>query len=476
MKPLLINGRWQTTSSGIENINPSDTTDVIDIHAQAGIAETQEAIAAARKAAPGWAATTPQQRHDLLARVSAEIMSRRDQIGTLLSREEGKTRAEGIQETVRAAHIFSYFAAEALRITGDHLASVRPGIDIDVMRHPVGVIGIITPWNFPLAIPAWKIAPALCYGNTVVMKPAELVPGCAWVLADILHRAGVPAGVFNQVYGPGTIVGQTLLDDPLVDAISFTGSRATGARIAMACAQHMRKVQLEMGGKNPLIILDDADLDNAVECFIDGSFRSTGQRCTASSRIIVTQDIHNRFIEAALERMRALKVGHALNEDTDIGPVVDQDQRDQNERYVEHARQEGGNLRHGGHALERATKGFYFEPAMITDTTPHMTINQEEVFGPVASIIRARDFDEAMNIANDTAFGLCAGICTQSLKYASHFKQQAKAGMVMVNLPTAGVDYHVPFGGSKASSYGPREQGRYAAEFYTAIKTAYTAP
>ncbi|MEM8800862.1 MAG: aldehyde dehydrogenase family protein, partial [Pseudomonadota bacterium] len=319
-------------------------------------------------------------------------------------------------------------------------------------------------------------APALCYGNTVVFKPAELVPGCAWALADILHRAGVPAGVFNLVIGPGSVVGQSMLDSPKVDAISFTGSVNTGAIVAKASLPHLRKIQLEMGGKNPIVVLDDADLELAVTIATDGAFFSTGQRCTASSRLIVTEGIHDRFVAALAERVSALRVGHALAEDTQIGPVVDETQLAQDLDYIAFARNQGGVLRAGGEVVTRETNGYFLQPALITETVPDMRINREEVFGPVASVIRVRDYDEALHVANDTEFGLSAGICTTSLKYASDFKRKAQAGMVMVNLPTAGVDYHVPFGGRKGSSFGPREQGSYAAEFFTTVKTSYTLP
>ncbi|MEM9331458.1 MAG: aldehyde dehydrogenase family protein, partial [Pseudomonadota bacterium] len=338
------------------------------------------------------------------------------------------------------------------------------------------VIGIITPWNFPIAIPAWKIAPALCFGNCVVFKPAELVPGSAWEITDILNRAGLPPGVLNLTVGSGAVVGQELVENADVDAISFTGSQQTGHRIAQACISRMAKFQLEMGGKNPLIVLDDADLDVAVDCATNGAFFSTGQRCTASSRLIVTQDIHNRFVDALVERIRKLKVDHALEPSTEIGPVVDQAQLEQDIEYIEIARKEGGRLRTGGEVLSRKTNGFYFSPALIADTTNNMRINREEVFGPIASVIRVKDYEEALAVANDTESGLSAGICTTSLKHASHYKRNAQAGMVMVNLPTAGVDYHVPFGGRKNSSYGAREQGSYACEFFTTVKTAYTFP
>lgn len=476
MKPLLIGGAWTTTSHAIENVNPSDTSDVIDLYAQAGRAETQQAIAAAQSAFPSWAYSTPQQRHDILKAAGDEILARKDEIGTLLSREEGKILSEGIAETARAGQIFQFFAGEALRLTGDVLPSVRPGISVEVTREPVGVVGIITPWNFPIAIPAWKIAPALCFGNTVVVKPAELVPGCAWVLADILHRAGVPAGVLNLVNGPGSVVGQSMLEDDRVDAITFTGSQPTGARVAAASSARMRRYQLEMGGKNPLVVLDDADLEIATNVALDGAYYSTGQRCTASSRLIVTEGIHGRFVEALAEKLRAARVGHALDQDTRIGPVASREQLEQDRQYIENARRQGATLRSGGDVPVRQTDGFFLNPALFTETTPDMQINREEVFGPVASVIRVRDYDEALDVANDTEFGLSAGICTTSLKYASDFKRKSQAGMVMVNLPTAGVDYHVPFGGRKASSFGPREQGSYAKEFFTIVKTAYTAP
>jgi acyl-CoA reductase-like NAD-dependent aldehyde dehydrogenase len=355
--------------------------------------------------------------------------------------------------------------------------SVRPGVGVEVTREPVGVVGLITPWNFPIAIPAWKLAPALAYGNAVVLKPADLVPGSAWALADILARAGLPAGVLNLVMGRGSEVGQVLLDDKRVDAISFTGSVATGRRIASACVARMAKFQLEMGGKNPMVVLDDADLDVAVAAAVNSGFFSTGQRCTASSRLIVTAGIHDRFVAAVAERMKTLKVDDARKSGTDIGPVVDEKQLAQDLEYIGIGKNEGAKLVAGGEAVAKnadGAPGWYLKPALFTETTAAMRINREEIFGPVVSVLRVKDYEEALAMANDTEFGLSAGIATTSLKHATHFKRQSQAGMVMVNLPTAGVDYHVPFGGRKGSSYGPREQGRYAAEFYTTVKTAYT--
>ena len=473
---LYIGGAWVEGASVARNLNPSDLDDVIGEYAYADRELTRRAIEAARAAAPAWKASGFQQRADILDRIGNEILARREELGRLLSREEGKTLAEGIGEVARAGQIFKFFAGECLRPGGEALPSVRPGIGVEITREPVGVVALITPWNFPIAIPAWKIAPALAFGNCVLFKPADLVPGSAWALAEIISRAGVPAGVFNLVMGRGSVVGETLLEAPEVDAVSFTGSVETGRHIAAVCAASMKKFQLEMGGKNPLVVLDDADLDNAVSCAIQGAFYSTGQRCTASSRLVVTAGIHDRFVEAMIAAMKDLVVGHALEEGTQIGPVVDQNQLDQDLRYLEIGQQEGAKLAFGGRTLERPTRGFFLEPALFVETRNDMRINREEIFGPIASVIRVADYEEALAVANDTRFGLSSGICTRSLKHAAHFRAHAEAGMVMVNLPTAGVDYHVPFGGRKASSYGPREQGRYAAEFYTTVKTAYTLP
>jgi aldehyde dehydrogenase (NAD+) len=320
------------------------------------------------------------------------------------------------------------------------------------------------------------MAPAIAYGNTVVIKPADLVPASTWTLVDILARAGLPKGVLNLVMGRGSVVGQEILDSPDINALTFTGSIQTGRKVAEASVKQMRKFQLEMGGKNPLVIVDDADLKTAIEVAANGGYFQTGQRCTASSRVIVTAGIHDRFVKGLTERIQSIVVDHALKDGVHVGPVVDQSQLDQDESYIKIAREEGGKLAFGGERLKRDTPGFYLQPALFTDTTPAMRINREEVFGPVVSVIRVKDYDEALAVANDTPFGLSSGICTTSLKYATHFKRNSEAGMVMVNLPTAGVDYHVPFGGRKGSSYGPREQGRYAQEFFTTVKTAYTLP
>ena len=470
-----INGEWKQAPQAAPNLNPSNTADVVGEYGRADEAQVRTAIAAARAAAPAWNRSGIQSRADILDKIGNEILARKDELGTLLSREEGKTKPEGIGEAARAGYIFKFFAGETLRLAGELLPSVRPGLKVEITREPVGVAGIITPWNFPIAIPAWKIAPALAYGNCVVFKPADLVPGCAWALSEIIARSGLPAGVFNLVMGRGSVVGEILSTDPGIDAVSFTGSVSTGKRVAQNCAARLAKVQLEMGGKNPQVVLDDADLDSAVNVSIQSAFFSTGQRCTAASRLVVTEGIHDRFVKAVVEKLKTLKIDDALKDGTDIGPVVDPSQLEQDLKYIELGKKEGAKLT-GGARLKRATEGYYLEPALFTETTSQMQINRDEIFGPVASVIRVKDYEEALKVANDTPFGLSSGIATTSLKHAEHFKRNSAAGMVMVNLPTAGVDYHVPFGGRKGSSYGPREQGRYAAEFYTVVKTVYVNP
>jgi aldehyde dehydrogenase (NAD+) len=340
-------------------------------------------------------------------------------------------------------------------------------------RQPLGVVGLITPWNFPIAIPAWKSAPALAFGNTVVMKPASLTPAIVHVMAEILVEAGVPKGVFNLVFG-GAAAGTALVKDPRVAAISFTGSQGVGFGIGKLAMERNARVQLEMGGKNPLVVLDDAEFDRAVQCALDGAFFASGQRCTASSRIIVTEGIYDRFINALAERVKALKVGDALDPSTNIGPVSSESQLKTSLDYVGIASREGGRLLTGGQALKLEKPGYYFAPALLVDTRQEMRINCEEVFGPVASVLKVKDYDEALAVANAGEFGLSAGICTTSLKYAHHFVRHVRAGVTMTNLPTAGIDYHVPFGGTRKSSYGPREQGAAAIEFYTVTKTSYT--
>ena len=470
----LIGGQWVKGTAYSPNINPSNLADVIGEYTQGDASHVEAAVAAATAAFPAWATGGIQARSDALDKIGTEILARKDELGTLLAREEGKTKPEGIGEVTRAGQIFKFFAGECLRLSGELTPSVRPNISVEITREPVGVVGLITPWNFPIAIPAWKIAPALAFGNCVVLKPADLVPGSAWALSEIISRSGIPAGVFNLVMGRGSVIGNALVGHPGIHAISFTGSVGVGRNIALECVKNHKKVQLEMGGKNPQVVLDDADLNQAVELSVQSAFYATGQRCTASSRLIVTEGIYPKFIEAMKTRMTKITVGDALASGTDIGPVSSSSQLDQDLEYVQIGKNEGATLAIGGERLKLATDGFYMAPALFSETQASMRINREEIFGPVASVIRVKDYEEALFTANDTEFGLSAGIATTSLKYATHFKRHSQAGMVMVNLPTAGVDYHVPFGGRKGSSYGPREQGKYAQEFFTTVKTAYT--
>lgn len=469
----LINGAWITGETRSENRNPSDTGDLVGLYAQASEDQVDEAVRAAVTALPGWSGAGIQARSELLDRIADLIFARKDNIGHMLAREEGKTLSEAVGETVRAGQIFRFFAAEALRVSGDALDSVRAGVDVEVRREAVGVVGLITPWNFPIAIPAWKIAPALAYGNTVVFKPADLTPGSAHLLAQIIHEADAPPGVFNLVMGRGSVVGEAIVAHPGVNAVSFTGSVPIGRSLAVKAAQGLKKVQLEMGGKNPMVVMEDADLDLAVTACVNGAFYSTGQRCTASSRLIVHEAIHDAFVEKLSAAAMALRVGDALDPDTQMGPVVSARQLAGNLDYIALAASEGAEVI-GGEPINGPRPGHYQRPSLFVNATNDMRSSREEIFGPCASVIRVNDFDEAVSIANDTEFGLSSGICTGSLRYAREFKRRSTAGMVMINLPTAGVDYHVPFGGRRGSSYGSREQGRYAAEFYTSVKTAYS--
>jgi len=469
----LIDGAWVPGDHLTENRNPSDLSDLIGQYAAATAADVDRAACAAAAALPAWQAKGPLARAELLDRIARRVETEAEVIGRMLAREEGKILPEAIAEVRRAAQIFRFYGGEALRIAGEALASVRPGVDVTITREPLGVVGLITPWNFPAAIPAWKVAPALAYGNAVLLKPAELVPGTAHHLARIIHEEGCPAGIFNLVMGPGSVVGRAMVDHPLIAGLSFTGSVPTGRAIALAGAATMKKLQLEMGGKNPMVVLDDADLDLAVAACLNGAFFSTGQRCTASSRLIVQAGIHDAFVARLTEAMLALRVGPALAEDSQIGPVASAPQLRGNLDYVDLARAEGCTVI-GGEALNGPTEGYFQRPALFLGARNDMRVAREEIFGPCAAVIKVADFDEALSVANDTPFGLSAGICTASLKHARAFREGARAGMVMVNLPTAGVDFHVPFGGTKGSSLGAREQGRHAAEFFTTLKTAYS--
>ena len=470
-----IAGEWVAGETAIENRNPSDVTDIIGSYAQASTAQLDTAFDAARAAQKIWSRTGLEARQTILMQIGNALMARADELGELLSREEGKPRAEGRGEVYRAGQFFTYYAAEVLRQMGDNADSVRPDIEIDVRRDPVGVVAVVSPWNFPTATAVWKIAPALAFGNAIIWKPANLVPASAVALAEIIASTDLPTGLFNLVMGAGSSIGDALVTSAAIDAITFTGSVETGRRIAAGAIANMTRMQMEMGSKNALAVMDDADIDLAVACAVNGAYGGTGQKCTASSRIIVHDAVHDQFVDKMLAATKALQVGHALEEGTQIGPVVSDTQLAENLDYVALAKSEGGEILCGGERLSLAHDGFYMAPCLVAGTQNDWRVNREEMFAPIACIMRARSYDEALNIVNDTPFGLTAGIITKSLARASHFRRNADTGCVMVNLPTAGTDYHVPFGGRGDSSYGPREQGQYAVDFFTSVKTAYIA-
>jgi aldehyde dehydrogenase (NAD+) len=471
----LVAGEW-IDGPVRPNHNPSDLDDVVSQYTAADAATASAAVEAAVAAAPAWQQFPVPERIAVLERVGAAILERSEELGRLLAREEGKLLAEARGEVVRAGQTFRYYAHQLLQPQGELYASVRPGAEAEVRRRPLGAVGVITPWNYPMAIPAWKIAPALAYGNTVVFKPAELVTASAGELAEILAGAGLPDGVFNMVLGSGRVVGQELLASTRLDGISFTGSAGTGKHVALQCIENGNKrFQLEMGGKNPLVVLVDADLDVAVRCALDGAFFSTGQRCTASSRLVVDARVHDEFVTRLAAATEELRVGPALDPDSQLGPVVDAGQLEQDLDYIGIGQREGAEVAAGGGLAQDAGNGHYLRPTLLTGVRNEMRVAQEEIFGPVAGVIRVDGFDEALAVANDTNFGLSSGVVTTSLRHATEFKRRSAAGIVSVNLPTAGTEMHLPFGGLRGSNHGPREQGALARDFYTQPVTCYTA-
>lgn len=468
-----IAGAWTSGTSEVENRNPSDLSDVIGLFTQASNDQLEVTLDRAAAAQAEWAAYGMERKQTVLMAIGNELMARAEELGRLLSREEGKPLAEGKGEVYRAGQFFTYYAAECLRQLGENADSVRDGVEIDVRREPVGVVAVISPWNFPTATASWKIAPALCYGNAVVWKPANITPASAVALTEIIARQDIPKGLFSLVMGSGREVGQRLVESPRVNAISFTGSVPVGKGIATAAIGNLTKVQMEMGSKNALAVMDDADLDLAVTLALGGAFGGTGQKCTASSRLIVHSAVHDAFVEKLVAGARAMQVGHALEAGTQMGPVVSEQQLNENLAYVDLGKTEGAELACGGARLDMPHEGYYMSPGVFVNTTNDMRINREEMFAPLTCVIKVESYEEALATVNDTRFGLTSGIVTQSLARATHFRRGARTGVVTVNLPTAGTDYHVPFGGRGDSSYGPREQGKAAAEFYTTVKTAY---
>jgi alpha-ketoglutaric semialdehyde dehydrogenase len=472
-----IGGQWVGARSGatFENRNPADTDELVGLFAKSDRDDTREAIAAAAAAQPVWAAMPAPKRGEVLYRAANLLESRADQVAREMTREEGKTLPEARGEVGRAINILRYFGGEGARLGGQHVPSERDRVFIQTRRRPLGVVGLITPWNFPIAIPAWKTAPALIAGNAVVLKPSDLAPLCAVRLVEALDEAGVPKGAISLVTGPGSKVGAEIVENPAVNAISFTGSESTGSGIAIEAAKRRARVQLEMGGKNPTIVLADAQIPDAVNVVVNAAFFSTGQRCTATSRVIVEEPIVERFTAALVDRTRALKVGNGLEAGVEIGPSIDDKQLATVLDYVGVGQTEGARVACGGARLSGGAyaRGYFSSPAVLTDVAPSMRVAQEEIFGPVLAVLPARSLDHAIDIANGIRFGLSAAVCTTSLSSAYEFINRIEAGLVMVNLPSAGVEYHVPFGGSKQSSLGMREQGPVAVDFYSEIQTAY---
>ena len=474
ISPNYIDGTWVQASQHSVNINPSDLDDVVGKFAKASEDDVDRAIVAAGNGVKVWGNTSPFQRAAALHSIALELRANDERLAKILAREEGKTFREALGEVGRAANTFDYYAFALQQPTGEMYASARPGTSIHTRRRPVGVVAIITPWNFPLAVPAWKIAPALAYGNAVVFKPAEVVSASGWELAEIIAGAGLPNGAFNLVMGSGSVVGNVVAGHEGVHAITFTGSTGVGKQLLQRTHERSNaRVQTELGGKNGLIVLDDANLDIAVESIMDAAFGGTGQRCTASSRIIATSGIYPSLAEKLAERITRLRVGHALGPDTDMGPVAHEAQLRTDLEYLEIGVAEGAELSAGGEVVERETRGHFLTPALFTGGTSQMRINQEEIFGPVACLIEASGAEDAVAIVNDTEYGLSAGIITQSLEASEYFQQHAEAGLITVNASPAVSEHHVPFGGIKESGHGPREQGASAQEFFTEQSTHF---
>jgi alpha-ketoglutaric semialdehyde dehydrogenase len=459
-----IGGEWVPAADGATtpDVNPARIDDVLAAFPSAGPQDAGRAAAAAARAFPAWARTPMPRRGEILLKAAQLLEARLDEVAESLTREEGKTLAESKGETARGVSLLRYFAGETMQPAGDVYPSASASTFLYAERVPLGPVALVTPWNFPIAIPTWKVAPALAFGNTVVFKPAELTPVTAWHLVDVLEKAGVPPGVLNLVVGRGSQVGQALVADPRIKAISFTGS----------------KFQLEMGGKNPVVVLADADVEKATELTIAGAMLSSGQKCTATSRVIVEKPVADRFRDALAARAAALKVGDGMKSDTYMGPLVSADAQKTVLGYIEAGKSEGARLVTGGTRLHGADhdRGYFVAPTVFDRVGPDMRIAQEEIFGPVVAIIEAKDFDEAIRLANHTKFGLSASIVTRDLGLALRFVKEIEAGIVHVNSQTAGAEPQVPFGGFKGSSSGSREQGKAAREFFTQIKTVYIDP
>jgi len=469
----LIGGQWSASRSGQlrPNSNPSRSSEILAQFPESDPLDLQDAISAASAAFPSWKSMSIIERGEILYRASDLLASRAEAVARDLTLEEGKTFQEAKGETMRAAAILRYFAGEARQEVGEVYAASDSGTLLYTRREPLGIVGVITPWNFPVAIPAWKLAPALLYGNTVVWKPAELTPLTSYHLAQVLTEAGLPAGVLNMVYGRGSELGAALVADSQVHAISFTGSNKVGHSIGVSCASRGAKYQLEMGGKNAAVVLSDADVDHAVEMIVRGAMRSSGQKCTATSRVIVEAQLLNTFTEALVERCRTLQVGDPFNPETYLGPVASLEQQRTILDYIQLGKLEGAQLITGGNSPN--PDGYFVTPTVFTGVKPDSRLAMEEIFGPVISIISAANLSEAIALVNRSKFGLSTAIFTRDISKAMRFIDEVECGIVHVNSETAGAEPHVPFGGMKDSSSNSREQGKAAKEFFTQLKTVY---
>jgi aldehyde dehydrogenase (NAD+) len=471
-----IGGEWRESRGGrVHDVNPADVTDVVADAPSSTAAEAAEACEAAAKAFEGWRQTPAPVRGQILFKVQRRMEERRQELAEALTREEGKTLAESRGEIQRAINVVEFFAGEARRMTGETIPSELPNNFCYTVKQPMGPVGIITPWNFPIAIPIWKMAPALVCGNTVVFKPATLTPLTASLMAQIFNESGLPPGVLNLVFGGGRDVGDTIVRHPAIQGVSFTGSNDVGVGLYGAAAARGIKCQCEMGGKNPIVVLGDADLELAVESTVQGAFGSTGQRCTATSRAVVVDSIANEFVERLETRTASLVVGNGLNPASHVGPSVDERQMETVLSYVETGRREGARLVRGGDRLkdDGRDRGFFVAPAIFDRVDAGMRIAQEEIFGPVLSIIRVPDTASALSVANGVRFGLSASVYTTDVASMFRFVDRLEAGIIHVNSPTVGGEAHIPFGGMKATGVGLREMGRVAIDFYTELKVVY---
>jgi acyl-CoA reductase-like NAD-dependent aldehyde dehydrogenase len=469
-----INGEW-VDGPTFENRNPANTDEVVGLFVKGSAADVHRAAEAAEAAFPAWANMPGPARGALLFKVADILEKKFDQLGAEMCREEGKTLPEAKGEVRRAINIFRYFGSEGSRLPGHLVPSERERVHMFAIRKPIGVIGQINPWNFPIAIPAWKLAPALVCGNTVIVKPASVSPLSSWRIVEACHEAGIPKGVVNYIAGSGGEIGNALVSAKPLKAVSFTGSCEIGNWLHAEASKRKLRIQLEMGGKNPTIVLADCDFKASVENVVNAAFFSTGQKCTATSRAIVEESIYDQFVEALAERTKKLKVGNGMEPGIDIGPAVDQGQLDTNLKYIALGKEEGARLVCGGNRLTGGDydKGYFVEPTIFADVTENMRLAQEEVFGPVLAVMKAKDFNDAMRIANNIPFGLSASVQTTNLSRVFEFVYGCEAGLLTVNLPSAGVEYQLPFGGTKDSSFGPKEQGPAAMDFYSDYKTVY---